>query len=114
MPRKREGPGRPETDDIEALRYVWRLRHENPRIGYREAARRYFQEHPERLGKTKLESAARRVGDKMARLRRVPRQAQRERLRWMVLMLYSIGNELGELLKRWDREAPDEGGEEVE
>ncbi|HTG33869.1 MAG TPA: hypothetical protein VLB76_13145 [Thermoanaerobaculia bacterium] len=113
MPPQREGPGRPERDDEEAIQYVWRLRRENPRIGYREAARRYFQEHPEKL-KAKLESEARRVGDKAARSRRVPRQAQRERLRWMVLMLYTIGNELAELLKRWEREAPDEDDEEVE
>ena len=80
MPPKREGPGRPEKDDQEAISYVWRLRRENPRIGNREAARRYFQEHPEKLT-AKLESEARRVGDKAGRFMTIPTPSERERLK---------------------------------
>lgn len=109
MAQKRDGRGRPEKDDEEAISYVLRLRGENFRIGYREAARRYFQENPEKLAGKKLESAARRVGDKAARGIRRPRQAQRERLRWIVLVLYTAIKDLEELLERWEREAPGEG-----
>lgn len=116
MPPKREGPGRPEKDDEEAIRYVWRLRRENPRIGHREAARRYFQEHPEKLT-AKLESEARRVGDKAARSRKLPKPRERERLRWIVFALYSAAKELDVLLDRWDRlgkEEPPEEGDRIE
>lgn len=107
MARKRDGRGRPAKDDQEAISYVIRLRRENPRIGHREAARRYFQEHPEKLT-AKLESEARRVGDKAALRKTVPRQAQRERLRWVVFVLYTAAKEMDELLQKWEREAPEE------
>ncbi|HEX4963566.1 MAG TPA: hypothetical protein VF173_22250 [Thermoanaerobaculia bacterium] len=103
MPPKRGGPGRPTKDDKEAVREVWRLRRDNPRIGYREAARRYFQEHPERLGKTTLESAARRVGGKAARWTAIAKPSERERLRRLEdYLLMGLATVQG-ILKRWDK-----------
>ncbi|MCP4660303.1 MAG: hypothetical protein GY856_33295 [bacterium] len=46
------------------MKAVQKTRLGNPKIGYEEAALRYFKDHPEKLGDTKPESAARRVASK--------------------------------------------------
>jgi hypothetical protein len=102
VPPKREGPGRPEKDDEDAVRYVLQLRRENPKIGHREAARRYFKAHPEKL-KAKLESEARRVGDKAARWMTLPTPSERERLKRLEMFLIFGAQLVRELLERWEQ-----------
>lgn len=100
------GRGRPPRDDREAVRYVLEQRYKNPRVGYREAARRYFQANPEKL-KAKLESEARRVGDKAARLGgRLPTPSELQLLKRLQWHLAVGGDAIRELLTRWERHKP--------
>lgn len=111
---RRTGPGAPPIDDSEAVEYVRHLRLVNPRIGYLEVARRYFQRHPEKLDNrdplkppTKLESAARRVADKAKRADgRLPRRSDADALALIAFRLNLLTIELHALVDRLKAQLP--------
>ena len=102
--------GKPPKDDSEAISAVQSTRLFNPKIGYREAARRYFRDHPEKLGSTKLESAARRVGDKAARADgRRPRRSDADALEDTAFRLSVMAREMDAMAQRLKGELPASG-----
>jgi hypothetical protein len=107
LPTKRQpGPGRPPRDDDEAVEHVRHTHLLNPRIGYREAARRYFREHPDKLD-VKLESAARRVADKARRADgRAPARPHLQALKMVQFRLFLLANELSGLVDRLEGQLP--------
>lgn len=110
LPTKRTGPGRPRKDDHEAVEAVQSTRFTNSRIGYREAARRYFRENPEKLGGVKLESAARRVADKaMEADGRRPNRSYLEHMESIVFRLNIVAMDLHRLAQRLKGELPADG-----
>lgn len=104
---KRTGPGAPPKDDSEAVADVRRVRLLNPRLSYREAARRYFKKHPKKLGDTKLESAARRVADKARRADgRSPGRSHLQDLELLHLRLFGLVQDLAAIIARLQGKLP--------
>lgn len=108
MPIKRNpGPGRPPLDDAEAVKYVLDKRLVNPRLSYRRAACLYFLNNEEKLGDTKLESAARRVADKAMREDgRRPRRGDADTLELIAFRLRFLTADIQVLADRLKGELP--------
>jgi hypothetical protein len=102
--QKRGGRGRKPDKDDEAVSYVLKTRQSNPRLGYRAAALKYFQEHPnKRKKKSKPESEARRVGEKAAKLDRIPTLSELQSLKYLHRDLVFGAELIRKLLERWEK-----------